>query len=145
VRELLPGVVVAAVLLVVLQQLGSLIVRHFITGASDTYGTFGTVIALLSWFFLLSRLLLLSAQLNVVLADDLSPRSLLPASPVTDADRRASLLDVQRVRRDRRLAYAVAVNGVAGDGSTGDVEVTGEAADLEQALDGGARRPQQEP
>jgi membrane protein len=125
VRELLPGVVVAAVLLVLLQQLGSIIVRHFIAGASDTYGTFGTVIALLSWFFLLSRVLLLSAQLNVVLADDLSPRSLLPTSPVTDADRRATLLDVQRIQRDRRIGYAVAVDGVvATDGDPLGTEQT---------------------
>jgi membrane protein len=111
-REVMPGVIVAAVLLLILQQLGSFIVRHFIAGASDTYGTFGTVIALLSWFFLLSRVLLLSAQLNVVLADRLSPRSLLPTSPPTDADRRASLLDVQRVQRDPRMGYAVAVDGL---------------------------------
>src|SRR4051812_15976342 len=54
-RRLLPGVVVGAVGLVVLQQVGSLIVRHFIAGASDTYGTFAIVIALLSWFFLVTR------------------------------------------------------------------------------------------
>ena len=116
-RELMPGVIVAAILLLILQQLGSFIVRHFLAGASDTYGTFGTVIALLSWFFLLSRVLLLSAQLNIVLADRLSPRSLLATSPPTDADRRASMLDVHRIQRDPRLGYAVAVEGlVATDG-----------------------------
>ena len=57
-----PGVVVGAVGLVVLQQLGSFVVRRYIAGASDTYGTFAIVIALLSWFFLVSRVVLLSAQ-----------------------------------------------------------------------------------
>src|SRR5215207_8884950 len=61
-RQQLPGAVVAGVLLVVLQVLGSYVVRRFIAGASDTYGTFAVVIALLSWFHLLSRILLMSAQ-----------------------------------------------------------------------------------
>ena len=76
IRELLPGAVVAAVGLLLLQQLGSYVVRRFIAGASDTYGTFAVVIALLSWFHLVSRIVLLSAELNVVLAHDLSPRTL---------------------------------------------------------------------
>ena len=108
-RELLPGAVVAAVGLVLLQQLGSWVVRHFIAGASDTYGTFAVVIALLSWFHLVSRIVLLSAELNVVLAHDLSPRSLIGSSEPTDGDRRTILLDVQRIQRDPRMGYAVAV------------------------------------
>jgi len=149
VRQLLPGAVVGGVLLVVLQQLGSWVVRNYIKGASDTYGTFALVIALLSWFFLVSRVLLMAAQANHVLADGLSPRRLAPDGPPTDADRRATLLDVQRIQRDKGLGYAVAVHGrVATDddplgsetdavvvGSAGDVEVAGEAADLEQSLD----------
>ena len=87
---LLPGAIVGAVGLVVLQQLGSWVVRRFIAGASDTYGTFAVVIALLSWFHLVSRLVLLSAQLNVVIAHGLSPRRLLTGGPPTDADRRAA-------------------------------------------------------
>ena len=63
-----------------------------------------------------------------------------------------TMLDVQRIQRDPRLGYAVvgrrrrwrptgptaAGRGVA-DASAGDVEVAGEAADLEQPLDRGAR------
>ncbi len=110
VRELLRGVILAAIFLLILQQLGSFVVRHFLAGAGDASGVFATVIALLSWFFINSRVVLLSAQLNVVLADDLSPRSLVATSPATDADRRATLLDVHRVQRDRRLGYALAVD-----------------------------------
>jgi inner membrane protein YhjD len=136
-RELLPGVIVAAILLVILQQLGSFIVRHFIANASDTYGTFGTVIALLSWFFLLTRVLLLSAQLNVVLANRLSPRSLLATSPPTDADRRTSLLDVQRIQRDSRLGYAVSVEGVVAT----DGDPLGDDPPAGQPPDGGGFAP----
>jgi inner membrane protein YhjD len=112
VRELRPGVLVGAVLLVVLQQLGSFVVRRYIAGASDTYGTFAIVIALLSWFFLVSRLILMSAQANSVLGDRLSPRRLAGDGPPTDADRRAALLDVQRIQRDPGLGFALSVGGV---------------------------------
>ncbi|MET0145656.1 MAG: YihY/virulence factor BrkB family protein [Ilumatobacteraceae bacterium] len=110
VRLLLPGAVVGAVGLVVLQQLGSYVVRRFIAGASDTYGTFAVVIALLSWFHLVSRLLLLSAELNEVLLHDLSPRRLLAGGSATDADRRAQMLDVQRIQRDPTTGYAVTID-----------------------------------
>lgn len=153
VRQVLPGAVVGGVLLVVLQQLGSFVVRRYIAGASDTYGAFAIVIALLSWFFLVSRLILLSAQANHVLADGLSPRRLVAGGPPTEADRRATLLDVRRIQRDKSLGYALSVDGVVatdadplahvGDAATGtsadDVEVPGEPADLEQPLDRGAR------
>ena len=87
------------------------------------------VIALLSWFHLVSRAILMSAQLNEVLADDLWPRRLLVTSPPTDADRRATMLDVQRIQRDPRLA----VSADAPE-SRREVEVAGQAADLEQPL-----------
>ena len=117
VREMLPGMIVGAILLTVLQQLGSFVVRHYIAGASDTYGTFAIVIALLSWFFLVSRVVLMSAQANSVLADGLSPRRLRADGPPTEADRRATLLDVHRVQRDVRIGYAVSVDG---DGATNE-------------------------
>jgi membrane protein len=110
-RQMLPGIVVGAIGLTILQQLGSLVVRHWIAGASDTYGTFAIVIALLSWFFLVTRVILLAVELNEVLADHLWPRRLQATGDPTDADRRANLLDVQRVQRDPRLGHRVAVDG----------------------------------
>ena len=115
VRELLPGMIVGAILLTVLQQLGSFVVRHYIAGASDTYGTFAIVIALLSWFFLVNRVVLMSAQANAVLADGLSPRRLRADVPPTEADRRATLLDVQRIQRDTRLGVRRLGGWRAGD------------------------------
>ena len=102
--DLLPGVLTGAALLVVLQLLANFIVDRFLLGAGDVAGTFGTVIALLSWFHLVSRVILMSAQLNEVLADGLTPRRLLDKASPTDADRRATMLDVQRIQRDPRLA-----------------------------------------
>jgi len=159
-RGQLPGIVVGAVLLVALQQLGSFVVRRYIAGASDTYGTFAIVFGLLSWFYLVSRVVLMSAELNTVLDDRLSPRRLLASGPPTDADRRAALLDVHRIQRDPELEYELRVDGRTstdaapmgdgaaddeagrGDGSgrgSGDVEVAGESADLEQPLHRRAR------
>ncbi|MDF2731753.1 MAG: ribonuclease [Desertimonas sp.] len=110
-KSLLPGAAVAAGLVVALQAIGSIIVSRYIAGARDTYGTFAVVIALLSWFFLVSRVVLLGAELNSVLHYELWPRSLVGSTPVTDGDRRAVLLDARRVHRDRRIGVAVSVDG----------------------------------
>lgn len=103
IRELLPGTLFAGVGLVALQVLGTWVVQRYISGASDTYGTFAIVIALLSWFFLVSRVVLLGAELSAVLAFGVSPRSLLADQDLTEGDRRAAELDAQRVRRDERI------------------------------------------
>jgi YihY family inner membrane protein len=107
--RMLPGVVVGAVLLVILQLLANFIVDRLVLGASDVAGTFATVLALLSWFHLVSRVVLMSAQLNEVLADDLTPRRLLASSAPTEADLRAMELDVQRIQRDPRLVGSAGV------------------------------------
>lgn len=87
VRDLLPGVVAASVLWYALQALGGLYVDHVLKGASNTYGTFATVIGLLSFVYLGAQVLLVSAEVNVVRARGLWPRRLFgpPAGP----DRRA--------------------------------------------------------
>jgi uncharacterized BrkB/YihY/UPF0761 family membrane protein len=106
-RELLPGAVAGGVGLMILQIAGNWLMERHIKGASDTYGTFAVVIALLSWFFLVSRIVLLSAELNSVLARRLSPRSIVHEAGLTDADRRAAELDAHRVQRDDRLDVEV--------------------------------------
>lgn len=113
-RELLPGTLVAAALLVVLQSIGRWVVTRYIAGATDTYGTFAIVIALLSWFYLVSRFVLLGAELNSVLQRELSPRSLVATSEATEGDRRAMLHDQRRIQRDARIGVAVSVDGLPG-------------------------------
>lgn len=109
--ELLPGALVAGAGIVALQAIGTYIVNRYIKGASDTYGTFAVVIALLSWFFLVSRVVLLGAELNAVLINQVWPRSLLKSTEATDGDRRAVHLDARRVQRDPRIGVAISVEG----------------------------------
>jgi len=76
IRDLLPGVGLAGLGWLVLQSVGGWYVDHTVAGASSTYGSFALVIGLLSWFWLGSQLLLVSAEANVVVRRRLWPRSL---------------------------------------------------------------------
>jgi uncharacterized BrkB/YihY/UPF0761 family membrane protein len=78
IRAILPGAAVAAVGWAVLQLVGGYFVSHQIEGATPAYGTFAVVIGLLAWVHLGAMLTVLSAELNVVRARGLWPRSLLP-------------------------------------------------------------------
>ena len=71
------------------------------------YGFFATVLGLMSWIFLGARVALYAAELNVVLARRLWPRSLLQP-PLTPADERA-LGDIAR-QEERRPEESVDVS-----------------------------------
>jgi hypothetical protein len=96
----MPGVAVAAGGSLVLQSAGGWYVDHAVNRASDTYGTFAVVIGLMSWFFLLAHLVLLAAEVNVVRARRLWPRSLTGA--LGPADRAALRTSAEAARRDPR-------------------------------------------
>lgn len=61
-----------------LQLVGGWFVSHQIQNASPAYGTFALVLGLLVWVQLGATLTILSAELNVVRARRLWPRSILP-------------------------------------------------------------------
>jgi membrane protein len=105
VRELLPGVALAAAGSLLLQPAGGWYVEGTIARGSDTYGTFALVIGLLSWFWLSAHLLLLAAELNVVLRRRLWPRAL--AGDLLPADRSAPRRTAEAVRRDQRQEIIV--------------------------------------
>ena len=104
-RELLPGVAIAALGIVALQSIAGWYFGHAVARADDTYGTFALVIGLLSWFLLLAQLLLLSAEINVVLRRRLWPRAL--AGDLGEPDRRALRLVAEAARRDESEEIAV--------------------------------------
>jgi YihY family inner membrane protein len=84
-RQLLPGAAGGAVGWSVLQALGAWIVTRQLERANLVYGAFAIVIVLLSWLYLSAQLLLYAAEVNVVLARRLWPRSLLQP-PLTGPD-----------------------------------------------------------
>ena len=89
-HDLWPGIILSSIGWEILQSVGGLYVKHVLHGATQTYGSFATVIGLLAWLFLGARLVVYSAELNVVLARGYWPRSLIdPATPADDAARRA--------------------------------------------------------
>ena len=93
-RTVLPGAVMGAVGWTLLQDLGAYYTRHEIAHATHLYGQLSLVVGLLAWIYLGAQLTLYAAQLNVVLAERLWPRSL--RGLLTEADRR-SLLSRARV------------------------------------------------
>lgn len=103
-RDVLPGAGFAAVIWVGLQTLGTVIVEQRIANASSTYGTFALVIALLAWLYLGAQLTVLAAEVNVVRARRLWPRS-LRGSP-TDADQRVfrSYAEMERRRAAQEVS-----------------------------------------
>jgi YihY family inner membrane protein len=83
-KQLLPGIIAASILWEILQAAGGLYVAHVVKHASNTYGTFATVIGLLAWLHLGAQAVLYSAELNTVLSEKLWPRSLFGAKREED-------------------------------------------------------------
>ena len=86
--DVFPGALMAAVAWTGLQALGGYVVRHQLDGATETYGTFATVIGLLAWMYLGAQATLLAAEVNVVRKRHLWPRGIVQP-PLTEADERA--------------------------------------------------------
>jgi YihY family inner membrane protein len=87
-HDLIPGVIVGAVLLQVLQHVGGYYVDHVLRHTKQTSGLFAFVLGLLTWLYLGGQVTLLAAEINVVLARRLWPRSFF-SDPLLDADKRA--------------------------------------------------------
>ncbi|MDQ6648765.1 MAG: YihY/virulence factor BrkB family protein, partial [Actinomycetota bacterium] len=81
-RQVLPGAVIAGVSWQLLQSVGTYYIGHTLRGATEIYGLFGLVLGLVAWLHLEALVVVLSAEINVVLARRLWPRSLL--TPFTD-------------------------------------------------------------
>jgi YihY family inner membrane protein len=87
-RELLPGVIVAAIFWQLLQYLASFYLEHELKRTGPLYGVFALVLGLLAWLYLGAQVTIFAAEINVVKARRLWPRSLF-SEPLLDADRRA--------------------------------------------------------
>jgi YihY family inner membrane protein len=105
-RSLLPGAITGGILWTVLQVLGTWLIHHFLHSDS-AYGVFGTVLGLLAWIFLAVKITVYSAEINVVLARRLWPRSLVQP-PLTEADRASMAL--QALQNQRRPEQHIEVS-----------------------------------
>ncbi len=103
-RDVLLGAVLATVFWEALQVLGSWYVSRALRNASDAYGFFAIVIALLSWMYMAAQLTLLAAEINVVRKYRLWPRS-MTQPPLIDGDRR--MFDRLAQMEVRRPEYRV--------------------------------------
>jgi membrane protein len=86
-RDVFPGAAFSAVAWAVMQGIGSFYVSHTLKHATQVYGFFGFVLGLLAWIYLGAQIMLLGAEINVVRAKRLWPRS-LQQPPLTPADKR---------------------------------------------------------
>jgi YihY family inner membrane protein len=95
-RDLLPGVIVAAVFWQLLQHLGGFYIDHELKHTGPLYGVFALVLGLLAWLYLGAQLTIFAAEINVVRLRRLWPRSFF-SDPLLDADKRAmtSLAEVE--------------------------------------------------
>jgi len=105
-RDLLPGAVLGGIAWTALQALGSWLVARQLRHASELYGTFGVVLGLLFFLYLASQIMVYAAEVNVVRARRLVPRSFAPP-PLTDADE-VVLSDIAEAEQ-RRPEQEVAV------------------------------------
>jgi len=142
--DLVPGAVVAAVAWQVLQAVGGYYVGHQLKGMSQTYGFFAIVLGLLSWLYLEAQIVLVAAEVNVVKAGRLWPRSLVQ-SPLTTADERAytayAEVEERRPEEDVRVEFDRGAGGqvrgaepvVSGSGDTGRAVREREGASIPEA------------
>jgi uncharacterized BrkB/YihY/UPF0761 family membrane protein len=104
-RALLPGVVTGGVAWTLLQAVGGVLAHHF-ARADSVYSVFGTVLALVAYLYVVVQMTVYAAEVNVVLARRMWPRSIVQP-PLTEADRASMAL--QALQNQRRPEQHVRV------------------------------------
>jgi YihY family inner membrane protein len=115
-RWLLPGAAVGALGWSVLQSVGVSILGRQLQQANLVYGVFAAVVVLLGWLYLSSQLVLFAAEINVVLARRLWPRSLLQP-PLTEPDRQVltALAQTEERRPEQRVQVTFLPEATGGE------------------------------
>jgi membrane protein len=110
-RDALPGALLSAVVLQILQLAATALIAQKLSGASKTYGKdVAGVIVLLSWFYLQAQLVLLAVEVNVVRQYKLWPRAMTDA-PATEADFRTYEAYAERERYQPEEAVDTSFDG----------------------------------
>ena len=88
-----------------LQIVGVYLLHHYLHSDS-VYGVFATVLGLVAWLYLAAQVTVYCAEINVVLARRLWPRTIIQP-PLTEADRAS--LAAQALQNQRRKEQRVTV------------------------------------
>ena len=128
---------VGAIIWTVLQSVGGYYLKHVTSSNSSTYGTFAVVIGLIIWLHLGAQLFLYSAEINVVRARKLWPRSFF-GPPLTNADQDTLRSLAQMEQRHEEQQVDVAVRPVGDDRRGGDARASCPPPASEQRVGGRA-------
>ncbi|MHB8243657.1 MAG: YihY/virulence factor BrkB family protein, partial [Solirubrobacteraceae bacterium] len=109
-RNLLPGVIVAAIFWQLLQLLGGFYIAHELKHTGPLYGVFALVLGLLAWLYLGAQLTIFAAEINVVRVQKLWPRSFF-SDPLLDADKRAMVSSAEIEERVQQENVEVSFDG----------------------------------
>jgi YihY family inner membrane protein len=104
-RDLAPGAIAAGICWTALQVAGVYLIHHYLH-SNSVYGVFATVLGLVAWLYLAAQITVYCAEINVVLARTLWPRSIIQP-PLTEADRAS--LALQALQNQRREEQQVIV------------------------------------
>lgn len=118
--DLVRGAVIAGMLWTMLQVLGTFLVAHYLRSDSVYGAVFAPVLGLVAWLYLTSRIVVYCAEINVVLARRLWPRSIVQP-PLTDADRESLSLHALAAQRRQEQQVHVswdAEHPAAGNGAS---------------------------
>ncbi len=101
-RHLRWGAMVAGVAWAGLQLGGTALVAHQLKHSSQIYGYFGSILGLIAFLYLAAEITMYAAELNVVWARGLYPRSIAPKKePLTPADHQV-FADIARATERHR-------------------------------------------
>jgi YihY family inner membrane protein len=105
-QKLIPGAVTGGIAWTVLQIAGTYLVHHFLH-SNSVYGYFATVLGLVAYINVAVQITVYAAEVNVVLARRLWPRSIVQP-PLTEADRASMAL--QALQNQRRVEEHIEVS-----------------------------------
>jgi len=98
-RQLWPGAAAGGIAWSILQNVGTYLIGRNLRFGSEVYGMFAIVLGVVAWVYLLSEITVYAAEVNVVLARRLWPRSIVQP-PLTPADKRVLAMQAtQNLRR----------------------------------------------
>jgi uncharacterized BrkB/YihY/UPF0761 family membrane protein len=105
-RDMVVGSIAGAIGWTVLQYVGGALVSHSLRNTSKEYGTFALVLGLVGFLYLAAQVSVYAAEINVVKARRLWPRTLVQP-PLNEADRRVlSSLALESKRRPEQVVSA---------------------------------------